>query len=340
MPLEPRVLRSLAPDLPPGKPQGDPIAAATSVRLAALPPEDRPLLRALYRGLTELYATLRDDLTRGEVAPRTDALLAERGEALLPDLAPLGRTLSEPPSPEVAKALHDVRSGSLAALSMLLELRREGLGERGDVDRMFVLARDHLKILRSCLPDLDPEGTAADLVENRHDVALLREKWSGVDYAVDGTAPVRVHFRCDFEGSVSECCMEFAALDRVLYNLVNNAGRFAADGTVGVDVLPLEEAGTTVLRFAVSNPVSPEHGRRLRERFACAERCDLRTLFLGGFTTGGHGHGLRICTDLVTHGFALPSAEAAVDAGYVGATLLEDTFVAWFHWPGERREAT
>lgn len=339
MPLDPRVLRSLAPAVPVGKRHADPIATTTSVPLCALPPEDRSLLRTLYRDLEALYATLREDLTLGDATARTDALLAERGTSVLPDLAPLGQYLREPPSPEMAKALHDVRSGSLAALSMLLELRREGVGERGDVDRMFVLARDHLKILRSCLPDLDPDGTAADLVENRHDVALLREKWSDVEYAVDGTQPVRVRFRCDFDGSVSECCMEFAALDRVLYNLVNNAGRFAADGTVGIDVTPLQEARTTVLRFAVSNPVSPEHGRRLRERFACAETCDLRALFLGGFTTGGHGHGLRICTDLVTHGFALPSAEAAVDGGYVGAKLLAETFVAWFHWPGERAGA-
>lgn len=339
MPIPTRVLRSLAPAVSLGKRQADPIAATSSASLAALPPEDRPLIVELYRALTELYATLREDLAQGEAAPRTDALLGARGEALLPDLARLGRTLRAAPSPEVVRALHNVRSGSLAALSMLLELRREGLGDRGDVDRMFVLARDHLKILRSCLPDLDPEGTAADFVENQHDVALLREKWSGVEYAVDGTEPVRVRFRCDFEGSVSECCMEFAALDRVLYNLVNNAGRFASDGTVGIDVLPLEEAGTTVLRFAVSNPISPEHARRLQERFACAEPCDLRALFLGGFTTGGHGHGLRICTDLVTHGFSLPSAEAAVDGGYVGAKLLQDTFVAWFHWPGERAGA-
>lgn len=184
MPLEPRVRRSLAPAVSLGKRQAEPIAAATSVRLAALPSQDRPRLGALYRALTERCATLREDLTGGQ---------------------------------------------------------------RGDVDRRFVLARDQLKTLRSCLPDLDPEGTAADLVENRHDVARLREKWSDGDYRVHGRDPVRVRFRCDFEGSVSECCMEFAVLDRVLYNLF--------------------------------------------------------------------------------------------DAGYVGARLLEDTFVARFRGPGERRQA-
>jgi hypothetical protein len=92
------------------------------------------------------------------------------------------------------------------------------------VDRRFVLARDPRKILRSGLPDLDPEGTAADLVENRHGVARLREKWSDGDDGAEGTDPVHVRFRCDCdcdcdcEGSVRECCMEFAALDRVRYD--------------------------------------------------------------------------------------------------------------------------
>jgi signal transduction histidine kinase len=190
-------------------------------------------------------------------------------------------------------------------------------------------------MMRSCLPDLDPEGTAEDLIQKRHDMSLLREKWDEVVYTTDGENAVRVRFRCDFEGSISERCMELAALDRVLYNLVNNARRFTADERVDIDVLPLEEAPTTVLRFAVSNAITAEQYRRLADCFERRGRLELHELFLGGFTTGGHGHGLRICTDLVAHGFGLSSPQEAVETGYVGATLLDEHFVAWFHWIGE-----
>ena len=33
---------------------------------------------------------------------------------------------------------------------------------------------------------------------------------------------------CRYEGALTECCLESAAIDRIFYNLVNNACRHAA----------------------------------------------------------------------------------------------------------------
>ena len=41
----------------------------------------------------------------------------------------------------------------------------------------------------------------------------------------------------------------------------------------------------------------------------------------------------------VVHGYGLPSLHTALDGGYLGARLVRDTFVAWFHWPARRSAA-
>ena len=91
----------------------------------------------------------------------------------------------------------------------------------------------------------------------------------------------------------------------------------------------------TDLRFVVMNRVAPEH----RERLEADLGEELSSVFAGGYTTGGHGLGLRICGDFVVHGYGLPSLHTALDDGYLGAKLVRDTFVAWFHWPARRSAA-
>jgi len=60
---------------------------------------------------------------------------------------------------------------------------------------------------------------------------------------------------------------------------------------------------------------------------------NLRSLFQGGFTTGGTGQGMRICAHVVRHAYGLTDYDQALNVGYVGARLLTDYFVAWVHWP-------
>lgn len=297
---------------------GDSVAAP----LGALDPADVAVIRGLYDLLGALYHA--EDVEAVRAATAAHGL-----RDLVAQVRVLGMTLA---SDALGKVYHDIRGGSLTALLMLLDLADAGRAGQPDIEQIFILVRDHRKIMRNTLPELDPEGYARDLDPCEHDAALLVHKWSDTAYRIDEAAAVRIRFDCEFAGGISECCMEFAALDRVIYNLINNAARFSADGVVEVAVLPLDDAPETNLRFAVSNRVAPGHRDRLRAELGE----DLSRVFSGGYTTGGHGYGLQICGDFITHGYGLDSLRLALAGGYLGARLVRDHFVAWFHWPARR----
>lgn len=309
---------------------GDSVAVA----LGRLPAGDAAIVRALYGFLDELYRFVGPRLDDGAAAlTALQAFVAEHGFARLQqDIGSLGATLAAAEAPiDLRKAYHDVRGGGLPGLMLHLDAVASGEGQTQDLERIFLLCRDQLKIIRNAIPDLDPAGYALDLEDRAHTTELLRAKWSTDAYRLRDRQ-VALHLQCDFDGAVSERCMEFAALDRVIYNLVNNAARFAADQRVDLQMFPITGEPETDLRFVVMNRVGPEHRERLRGDLGE----DLSRVFEGGYTTGGYGLGLRICGDFVTHGYSLPSLRLALAEGYLGARLIRDTFVAWFHWPARR----
>jgi hypothetical protein len=53
--------------------------------------------------------------------------------------------------------------------------------------------------------------------------------------------------------------------------------------------------------------------------------------YRGGF--GSPSNGLRIVSELVGRAYGVPSTEAMTKGGYVGAKIVDDGFVGWFHWP-------
>lgn len=304
-----------------------------SVRAAELLPGDAERLRRVYRFVLEVHDHLRPRLHHERVLEGLAALLGRAGFAgVYDDAGALGLGVRRHDvDPRLRKAYHDVRGGSLLAMLMHLELVELGHATPQDAVRVLILARDHLKIMRNAVADLDPERREADLEAKDHAVELLREKWSSVGYRLSQRG-VTVELDCPFDGVVASCCMEFSTLDRVIYNLVNNAALQAADGVVKLHVLPMDDGPEPLLRFAVVNRTTTAQASALRQRFGD----DLGALFEGGFTTGGQGLGLRIVGDLVTHGFRLPSLPFAVEHGYLGARLLEDWFTVWFHWPARR----
>ncbi len=203
----------------------------------------------------------------------------------------------------------------------------EGEAEPGDDERVFILVRDQLKMMRNAVRDLDPERYARDLEARGHAMTLLHEKWASVVYP-SRHGPVRVSFDAPRHGDVAECCMEFSALDRVLYNLVNNAAEHGLGDRVHVSIVPVNEGRE--LQFRVVNRLGPEHAATLVERFGGD---DVSQLLHGGFTTGGHGVGTRICAEMVRHGYGLDGVEEVIRGGYAGAHVVGDRFVAFFHWP-------
>ena len=57
------------------------------------------------------------------------------------------------------------------------------------------------------------------------------------------------------------------------------------------------------------------------------------SLFDEGTSTTGSGYGLAIASDFVTHAYGLASRDQAIRGGYLGAMIVKDSFLAWFHWP-------
>ncbi|HMQ30273.1 MAG TPA: hypothetical protein PKD53_06065, partial [Chloroflexaceae bacterium] len=225
------------------------------------------------------------------------------------------------------QVLHDLKGGALQALAVYLQLAAHGLVGPAQLHRMFFLARDQLKIMRNCVADLDPAGAARDGAHRLHSVALLEEKWSAGEHRLGG-GQARVVVHSEFAGDIAERCLEFAALDRVLYNLINNATRHSADGRVDLWIRPVGP-GPASLRFVVANAVTPEQRRAVEARFPGGPG----GLFEGGFTTGGAGLGMRICADFVCNAYGVPGVAQALAEGHLGAAFLAGRFVAWVHWP-------
>lgn len=294
--------------------------------------EDLADLGRLYAHLQESY---RAWLAQTE-APDWEALGARIHALGKPPLAPAmdrvgAATLrSQDAPPLVRRALHDLRGGALFALRMYGTLLEEESPSQELVEPAILLARDQAKVIRSLVPSLDREGYARDLEERAHGMRELVDKWEGFVFPAaegpSGPRAVEVRAQTPWRGHLAARCLEAAALDRVVYNLVNNAARFAADDQV---VLRVEAVGSQAVRLAVGNALAPDQEAWLQAQIGS----DLSGLFLGGQTRGGHGVGLAAVATVVAMAWGLASVEDAVETGAVGARIQGGTFAAWFHWP-------
>lgn len=303
---------------------------------------DRVRLRLMYDALQYVLQVVRATVglpavsrvaALGEIVASEvwcNGLIAARG--LGRDLAPASAPWSDHDL-QVRRAVHDCRGGAFQALTISLDLVEAGSDPAEAADLVFYLARDHLKMMRNAVRDLDVVAYAFDREHRLHDIALLVEKWSAVDHPLDASTSARIRFRSSYAGPIAERCLEFGALDRVMYNTVNNAVRWASDGVVEVLVCPLAPThAPTDLRFEISNRV--DHGQLERlVTTAEAHPQGLGVLFADGFTIGGSGLGLGICAEFVQNAYGLDSLAKSLEGRYLGARLEGATFRVWFHWP-------
>lgn len=330
LPLTIEVLRQLAPLHLPTYRQFRFDGDALRVPFADFAAPDQALLRTVYPRLIDLLAILKEHWhdSRATLHAIQEYLNASAWLHVVRQMQKFGNaSLATTHHPQLSRVIHDIRGSSFTALSIFLQLIEMGLSDETDVSRLFYLTRDHLKIMRNAVKDLDPDGEARDAQENHHDISLLAEKWQGVKHPVQDRLAT-IHVECNYTGNISESCLEFAALDRVLYNLINNAVRFTSDQQVYLAIFPLDET-EQVLRFVVYNRTTSEHLAGLQQHY----EDNLGQLFLGGFTTGGTGVGLRICAEFVTNAFGLPSVEHGLHQSYFGVAQIDDYFVNWVHWP-------
>lgn len=330
-PLSSATLLALAPEVLPNKRSSRYLGDNISVRLEVFAGEDQVRARTLYAALQELLGIVRTNLDNRDTALNELRAYLQRwrwGE-LVREIQQLGEsTKRDPQDDTLGKVTHDIRGGGFQALSIMLQFIEFGIAQTDDIHRLFFLSRDHLKIMRNAVVDLDEQGYDRDRTDNLHNVTLLTEKWQRVVHKVRGREAT-VLVDCQFAGNVSERCLEFAALDRVLYNLMNNAVRNTADGMVYLAIMPFPGGNPENLRFVIYNAVSSEQHALLVER----HNNNLGELFRGGFTTGGTGLGMRICAEFVTNAFGLRNIDEGLEGCYFGATLEDSYFINWFHWP-------
>jgi len=256
------------------------------VSMADFAEQDQHLIRALYTPLRQLYEVwlyMRD-------APQPQVLREAVLRLVPPELLASARQLGEAtraqgelPVP-LRRTLHDIRGGALAVLFTHVRLIADGEAEPGDVQTAVWMARDQAKMMRNAIFDLDPHVRAADEGDKIHPVDDFVRKWSGSSSDLAGRR-VRVRVNARFAGAIANRCLETSALDRVLYNHLNNALRFAADATVLLDILP---AGQGLVRWVVRNRLSESQMVWLAE----VTHHDPRRLYRGGLTREGNGIGL------------------------------------------------
>ena len=331
MPLNQTELMDLAPQQLEAKRDGRYLGEGYGVSIDVFAPRDQTIIKDVYAVLLELFEFLKDRKGAPERLKEIKQWVVDHNwQQYIYDLQSLGNdTKSYNDSELVRQVIHDVRGGSLAALSVTLQLLLLDVHEHTDPIHMFFLTRDHLKIMRNAIPDLDPERTQKDRTDNRHHIQLMVEKWTDSHLALhDQQADIKLD--CQFNGDISERCMEFSALDRVVYNIMNNAVRFTADHTVYFSIFGLEDAEHPQnVRFVVCNQITEDHHQTLRTRFGD----QTNQVFGTDFTTGGSGMGMAICAGFVANAYGLNSIERALNEGYCGAKIINDTFVTWFHWP-------
>ena len=246
-----------------------------------------------------------------------------------------------------AKVLHDVRGGALTALLGRLQLLERLTRDELTLRMIFVLTRDHLKIMRNATVGLDDRRREADRVPKSHSIRLILEKWRNSvvgPYPPKRDRPLRMVVDSRHDGALTECCLESAAIDRIFYNLATNACRHCApDGWLEMSIFPLP-AGSRDLRIVLSNPVSPQDVRTLwalghpAGDGAPAGTTYLDSLFRPAVSSTGSGYGLAVVADFVAGAFGLEDAAEAVAGRYVGARLDGETFRVFFHWPMARND--
>lgn len=302
-----------------------------SLLLSVFSEEDRLTVTSLYQRLKELLEVLKTHRDQPEhcLAVLQKTIRDQDWGNFIKELQNLGQSsYQQRPSKLLSQVVHDLKGGALTTLLLRIQLINMGAGRTESIVPMFFLARDHLKIMRNGLRDIDPEWRKRDQGRQFHSLNLLREKWHNATHHV-GSRTVRINLDLAYEGNVAESCLEFSAVDRVIYNLINNAAVYTTNDEIDFHILTVPKGVPQHLRFVFRNHISAEHKAALENRFG--DR--LNEIFIGGFTTGGNGYGMRICAEFVANAYGLHSLERCLEEGYIGVKLIDDSFVTWFHWP-------
>lgn len=301
-----------------------------NVTLKDFVPEDAALLIRLYntvRKIYDLWLYMKD-------TPNYELV----GQQIMKDLGSDQFRISvqaigsatydlQEPSPLMRKVLHDIRGGALSVLiglATLLELN-DIPDDTTYIKQAITMARDHAKMMRNAIEDIDPVVRQADESIKVHSISEFVDKWRDLNFEI-AKKSIKIEVNCTFEGNITNRCLETSAIDRILYNYINNAARFTADNRVYLTIFPM---GDNLVRWVVQNSILERQKLWLKENVGD----NLGALFQGGITRGGHGIGLSNCADFVAATFGTNDPDEAIEKKYLGAQIIDDQYYAWFHWP-------
>ncbi|WP_020475760.1 histidine kinase [Zavarzinella formosa] len=298
------------------------------VPVSRFAPDDQALLHWIYetiRGIAQMGNSINPFSNNIIAAERH--LLSEINSALEVAARHLGSAtrLAGLADESIRHALHDIRGGGLTVLVGLAETMKVTPGNIDLIHACVEAARDHALMMRSMLPDLDPAAAQADGPDAAQGIWQILDKWEGVEVqGPGGTITVTVRNACGKMTSYHPA--EAAAIDRVLYNYINNAVQFAGNSRVEMWVFPVRNG---LVRWVVRNHLAEGQNNYLTGNLGC----DFKRLFVEGVTTDGEGIGLANCAEIVAHCFGLDSPSQAVEEQYLGSTVVDGDYYAWFHWP-------
>lgn len=306
--------------------QGEDLDALLSV--LSRPDQERTRLLYTYaKGVHLCWQSMRDAPDWGVLRTKVLAILLPPLREAAQDLGrdTMARLGDSDVTLALGKVLHDLRGGALMALQLYAHMA-EWDADPANLRGAAYLARDQAKIMRNALPDLDPEVRSADEAEKPHFMQTVVEKWDGFRFEGADHQAGQVDVSCEYVGLLASCCLEASAVDRVVYNHINNATRFSVGPRIRMEILPI---GDHNVRWIVANPINHDQARWLQHETSG----DLSRLFRGGLTRGGNGLGLSNCADFVAAAFGLPDLESALQGRYLGAMVEDGWYFAWAHWP-------
>lgn len=297
--------------------------------------EDVPMLEQLYyktKSVYDVWLYMKDSPNYSLFKDNVEELASQEVRHLLQDFGKASYAKLEPQggiSDGFRQVIHDLRGGAMAALVGYAQyIQSEHAFDDSELMRSFVfLSRDQAKMMRNAVEDLDPLTRAADERFNVHSVRDYVQKWDKVSYEREGK-PVNVDVDCSYEGNISTSCLEASAIDRVLYNYMNNAIDHSNNGKVKLTIFLVGD----MVRWVVENTIDDAHNAWLEHNVAD----DYSQLFQSSLSSHAqgshHGVGLKSCANLVAASAGL-GPEDALMQGYLGATVINKVFYAWFHWP-------
>jgi len=297
-----------------------------TLKLSVLSLEEAQLVKSLYTELLTFFERIRreDVFTEAQLAYIHDFACAGIFLDLAQELFERLEAFDNKRGRAVSAVLYELSCGALRSLCTELERARAGNVQPLQAQVLFYLARDHLKIMRMALLDIDPERRGRDAARNLHSVDLLLEKWSTRQYH-HGDKALAVSLHHEFRGFVAERCLEFAELDSLFYHILNNAARYAEPAQLRIGVRQTQDNNNLLWTFA--NPISAEQVERLR-----AIEAAHGNLFAYGAGSGS-GVGLALVASAIAYAYGFDEAHEAVQEGYCGWQVEGDCFLLWFHWP-------